>query len=157
MSVLERLNDPVYLPFVLLFLAFAILTVYLRQMEARRIERKFERRRILVTSFGVYYYGHESEAGGPLRSTGALVLVKNGLYYRARFSRRELFIRAPAIVYLGTSDQFKGQPLYQQVLVIGYLNEEGRQDQVAFRVPYLSHWMAAIRANLLHIQTGKPV
>lgn len=155
--MLDRLNDPILLPFVLLFVAFALFTVYLRQMEARRIERKFERRRILVTSFGVYFYGAESEPGGLLRSSGALVLLRNGLYYRARFSRREVHIRGSAIVYLGTADQFKGQPLYQQVLVIGYLTESGRPEQVAFRVPYLSHWLTAIRANLLHVQTGKPV
>jgi hypothetical protein len=157
MSIIERLNDPGYLPFALLFLTFALLTIYLRQVEARRIERKFERRRILVTSFGVYFYGLDSESRGPLRSSGALVLLKNGLYYRARFSRRELFIRGSAIIYLGTAEQYKGHPLYQQVMVVGFLNEQGKPDQAAFRVPYLSQWIGAIRSGVLHIQTGKPV
>jgi hypothetical protein len=145
-----------YLPFAILFLLVVFTMVYLRQVETRRIEKKFDRKEIIITSFGVNFFGRESEPGGPLRSSGALVLLRSGMYYRARFSSRELFIPGPDITYLGVTDAFKGRPLHQQVMVIGFRAGEGKTDRAAFRLPHIAQWAAAIKANLLGRKPGGP-
>jgi hypothetical protein len=149
MNALEGITNPNWLVLALLFLAVIFYLAYMRQRETRRILSRFAKEEIIITSFGVNYYGLDSEPGGPLRSSGALVLVKNGVYYRARFARRELFIPGASITYIGVSNQHKGKDLHQNVVVIQFLSPEGREDKAAFRIPYPAQWVGAIKANLI--------
>lgn len=154
MNVLEGLTNPGWLSFAVLFLAIIAALASLRQRETRRIQEKFDAREIVITSFGVNYFGLESEPGGPLRSAGVLVLVKDGLWYRARFARRELFIPGRAITYIGVTQTHKGRQLHQQAIVVHFLNAAGRQDKAAFRLPLPAQWVAAIKANLIGDRPG---
>ncbi len=149
MNVLEGLTNPNWLVFALIFLGIIFYFAFMRQRETRRILDKFEKNDIIITSFGVNYYGLESEPGAPLRSSGALVLLKDGIYYRARYANRELFIPGSSITYIGVSGVHKGKDLHQTVVVIQFLNQDGREERGAFRIPYPAQWVAAIKANLL--------
>jgi ABC-type Co2+ transport system permease subunit len=149
MNFMEGLTNPNWLVFALLFLAVLLYLVILRNREARRISEKFPREQIVLTSFGVNYFGLESEPGGPLRSTGALVLLKDSLYYRARFANRELTIPGAAITHIGVTDTHKGKPLHQYVVAIRFLNAEGKEEKAAFRIPLPAQWTAAIKATLI--------
>ncbi len=150
MNALEGFANPNYLIFALLFLGVIFYLAYMRQRETKRIADKFDKNDIIITSFGVNYYGLESEPGGPLRSAGALVLLKNGIYYRARFAKRELFIPGSSITYIGVTDVHKGKALHQPVAVIRFLNQVGKEEKAAFRVPYPAQWLEAIKKNLLN-------
>ena len=149
MDVLEGITNPNWLIFALLFLGIIFYLAYMRQRESKRITEKFDKQQIITTSFGVNYYGLESEPGGPLRSAGALVLLKNGIYYRARLVKRELFIPGSAITYVGVTNVHKGKDLHQTVVVLQFLNPEGKEEKAAFRIPYPAQWIAAIKSNLL--------
>lgn len=146
---MEGLTNPSWLIFALLFLGIVFFLAYNRQRETRRIAQKFEKSRIIISSFAVNFFGLESEPGGPLRSSGVLVLLKDGLYYRARFANRELFIPGSAITYIGVTDTHKKKPLHQNVVVLQFLNNDGKEDKAAFRIPYPAQWISAIKANLL--------
>jgi hypothetical protein len=146
---LEGLTNPSWLVFALLFLAVLLYLVYMRNREARRISEMFPRDRVVLTSFGVNYYGLESEPGGPLRSTGVLVLLKDSLYYRARFANRELTIPGAAITHIGVTDTHKGKALHQYVVAIRFLNAAGKEEKAAFRMPLPAQWTAAIKATLI--------
>jgi hypothetical protein len=156
MNFLEGLTNPNWLVFALLFLAVLLYLAYMRNREARRISEKFPREQIVLTSFGVNYYGLESEPGGPLRSTGALVLLRDALYYRARFAKRELTIPGAAITHIGVTDSHKGKPLHQYVVAIRFLNAEGKEEKVAFRMPLPAQWTAAIKATLIGGRSASP-
>ncbi len=149
MDVLEGITNPNWLIFALLFLGVIFYLTYMRQRESKRIAEKFDKSEIVITSFGVNYFGLESEPGGPLRSSGALVLLKDGLYYRARYAKRELHIPGSAITYIGVTNVHKGKDLHQSVVVVQFLNAEGKEERSAFRMPYPSQWVAAIKSNLL--------
>jgi hypothetical protein len=149
MNFLEGLTNPNWLVFALLFLAVLLYLVILRNREARRISEKFPRERIVLTSFGVNYYGLESESGGPLRSVGALVLLRDCLYYRARFAKQELTIPGAAITHIGVTDTHKGKPLHQYVVTIRFMNAQGKEEKAAFRIPLPAQWTAAIKATLI--------
>ena len=156
MSFLEGLSNPNWLVFALLFLAVLFYLVFMRNREARRIGEKFPREQIVLSSFGVNYYGLESEPGPPLRSTGALVLLKDRLYYRARFADRELAIPGAAITGIGVTGVHKGRPLHQYVVDIRFLNAAGREEKAAFRVPLPAQWSAAIKATLIEDRASSP-
>ncbi len=156
MSFLEGLSNPNWLFFALLFLAVLFYLAFMRSREARRIGEKFPREQIVLTSFGVNCYGLESEPGPPLRSTGALVLLKDRLYYRARFAGRELTIPGAAITGIGVTDIHKGKPLHQYVVAIRYLNAAGREEKAAFHVPLPAQWTAAIKATLIEDRASSP-
>jgi hypothetical protein len=149
MNVNEGLTNPSWLTFALVFLGIIFYLAYMRQKETRRITRKFPAEQIVLTGFGVNYYGLESEPGRPLRSSGVLVLLRDALYYRARFARRELTIPGPAITYIGVTDMHKNRPLHQSVVSIRFLGPEGREEKAAFRIPYPAQWVAAIKTNLI--------
>jgi len=149
MNALEGLTNPNWLIFALLFLGIVFYLAYSRQRETKRILQKFKKEDIVITSFGVNFFGLDSEPGGPLRSAGVLVLLRHGLYYRARFASRDLFIPGPAITYIGVTHTHKRKDLHQTVVLIQFLTEDGREDKAAFRIPYPAQWVAAIKANLL--------
>ncbi len=153
MNVAEGLTNPSWLTFAIVFLGIIFYLAYMRQRETRRITRKFPREQIVLTGFGVNYYGLESEPGRPLRSSGALVLLRDALYYRARFSRVELTIPGAAITYIGVTDTHKNKPLHQNVVAIRFMNAEGREEKAAFRIPYPAQWVTAIKANLIENKT----
>jgi len=78
------------------------------------------------------------------------VLLKNGLYYRARWRQIELFVLGSTITYIGVSDVFKKKSLYQHAVIISFLNEQGKDDKAAFRIQYPTQWINAIKVNLLN-------
>jgi len=149
MNFMEGITNPNWLVFAVLFLAVLLYLVIQRNRETRRISEKFPRDRIVLTSFGVNYYGLESEPGGPLRSTGALVLLKDSLYYRARFANRELTIPGATITQIGVTDTHKGKSLHQYVVAIRFLNAAGKEEKAAFRIPLPAQWTTAIKATLI--------
>jgi hypothetical protein len=156
MDIMEGITNPSWLIFALLFLGVIFYLAYMRQRETKRITDKFDKERIVITSFGVNYYGLESEPGGPLRSAGALVLLKDGIYYRARFARRELHIPGSAITYIGVTNVHKGKDLHHTVVVLQFLSAEGREERAAFRIPYPGQWVSAIKGNLLEKKAQTP-
>ena len=156
MNVLEGITNPNWLIFALIFLGIIFYLAYMRQRETKRITDKFDKDQIVITSFGVNYYGLESEPGGPLRSAGALVLLKQGIYYRARYAKRELYVPGSAITYIGVTNVHKGKDLHQTVVVLQFISEDGREDKAAFRVPYPAQWIAAIKSNLVEKKTKVP-
>jgi len=134
----------------LLFFGIIFFLFFMRRIEAGRIEKKFNAGRVIITSYGVNYFGLRSEKGGPARSTGALVLLKDGVYYRARFSKKELFIPAGAITSILIVGSHKGKPLYQHAVSIVFLNKQGKEDSAVFRMPFPGQWIEAIKMNLLN-------
>jgi len=127
-------------------IAFLVLS---RRAESRRIERMFPRDRIVATSFGVSYFGLSSEPGGPARSSGALVLLKDGIYYHARFGRRELHIPAAQMRGIEIVQFHKGKPLYQKAISIRFVTADEAELNAVFRIPMPDRWLQTVRATIL--------
>ena len=134
--------------FSALFFGLLVFIVLMRRVESRRIENKFKKESIIISSYGVNYFGLSSEPGGPARSAGTLVLLRDGLYYRARFRKKELFIPGDAITAIRIVETHKGKPLYQKVVAIVFRQDEN-EVSACFRIPFPDQWIGAIRKNLL--------
>lgn len=141
-------TDNVYI-IGLLIIVFVFFLAGIRFMETRRIEKKFPKDRIVISSFGVNYFGLASEPGPPRRSTGALVLLKDGMYYRARYLKLELFIPGGALIKVDVVDAHKGKLLYQKMLGFTFVNETKKLDVAAFRMPHPSQWWTAVETLFL--------
>ena len=135
--------------FGVLFMGAIFLIAYIRNLEARRIRKKFSEDEILLSSFGVQYYGVESDPGKILKSTGVLVLTKNGIFYRAKFLNRTLQIPGDKISSITAVDTFKGKNMYQRIVAINFVNEKGARDRAGFRIPYPERWSIAINKVFL--------
>lgn len=139
---------PMWIVLAPLFAAVIVYLVLVRRMETRRIERRFAGREIVLSSFGVNYYGLRSEPGGPARSSGALVLTKDSIYYRARFSKRELTIPVGSLTTIDIVETFKGRPLYTKAIQFRFELPDNREEAAVFRIPYPDRWIVATRGNL---------
>jgi hypothetical protein len=128
MDLAERLHNPAWLITALLLLGMILFMVIQRLLEARGVGAKFPRKRIVLTSFAATFYGLASQPGGPRRTVGVLVLLQDGLYFKARVSHHELSIP--------------------------FRNPAGEVDTAAFRFLQPGRWVSAIKATLIEGRTG---
>jgi len=67
-----------------------------------------------------------------------------------------LLIPGSSITYIGVSNVHKGKDLHQSVVVLQFLNQDGKEEKAAFRIPYPAQWVAAIKSNLLEKTAQAP-
>ena len=127
-----------------LFLGIVFLISFIRNLETRRLRNRLGADDILMTGFNVHFYGVESVPGIPFNNMGALGLSHEGLYYRSRYSKRDLFIAGKQITSIIATDDFKGKNMYGNIVAINFINEKGEKDRAAFRIPYPERWSKAI-------------
>jgi len=143
------LGDQQWLIIALIFFGFLAYAALIRRKDERYIERRFGKDRPRAMSFGVNYFGRSSEPGGPLRSSGFLVLLPDRLFYRSRLTGLELEIPGDRIAGVGHDRRHKGADLHQSVMIIEFKNKNDEVDRAAFKVPYPPQWIRAIEATLL--------
>ena len=122
---------------------------FIRWRDRKWIENRFSGQKILAMSFGVNYFGRASEPGKPRKSSGFLLLLPDGLFYRSRTARLELHIAGNKIAHVYPDNSIKGVNLHQSVMKIDFINENNDRDSAAFKVPYPPQWIQAIENNLL--------
>lgn len=126
------------------FMGIVLTISFVRNMEAKRLRIKLGESHIVLSGFNVHFYGVESTKGKPLRSMGALALSGEGLYYRARYTKLELFISGKQMTSITATDDFKGKNMYGNIVAINFVNDKGEKDRAAFRIPYPERWSKAI-------------
>ncbi|MBC8443503.1 MAG: hypothetical protein H8D81_00125, partial [Deltaproteobacteria bacterium] len=100
-------------------------------------------------SFGVNYFGRATAPGAPKRSSGFLLLLRDGLFYRSRVKQIELTIPAKTIKRVYHERSFKGVDLHQSLVKVDFTNENREKDTAAFKVPYPPQWIQAIKTTLI--------
>jgi len=133
----------------LIFFGIIAYIALVRWRDRKWIENRFRGQEILSMSFGVNYFGRLSEPGKPKRSSGFLLLLDDGLFYRSRTARVMLHIKGDTISRVYPGNELKGVDLHQSVMKIDFLNENSQKDCAAFKVPYPPQWINAIKTNLL--------
>jgi hypothetical protein len=132
--------------FIIAFLFFGILGYisWIRWRDHRWIEKRFSGKDVVAISFGINYFGRTSEPGKPGRSSGFLLLLKDRVFYRSRFSELEVDIPGKSIRRVYHDTAHKGVDLHQSIMKIDFELENGKTDSVAFKVPYPPQWIGAI-------------
>ena len=139
------LNNHEWIPFAILFIGIVAFMAWLRRRERQWIADRFKGQRPIVESFGVGYFGCDSEPGNPRRSKGFLLLLNDKVFYRSRFAGIELDIPGDRITLVHHGNSHKGADLHQSVMKIDFMNADGNADCAAFRVPYPPQWIQAIQ------------
>lgn len=132
-----------------IFLFGLVFYNWLKQKDFKKIISKFDEKDILLRSFGVKYFGKESEKGKILNSEGFMLLHKNGLYYFGSFDKREVFIPKGKIFSIAITDHHKGELLERECLAFYFENEKGEVDRAAFSIPHPEIWVKGIKENLI--------
>ncbi|RLC06422.1 MAG: hypothetical protein DRH90_03435 [Deltaproteobacteria bacterium] len=133
----------------LIFFGIIAYIVFIRRQDRKWIEKRFSGQKVLAMSFGVNYFGRDSEPGKPSRSSGFLLLLPDRLFYRSRTAGLELSIPGKSIAHVYPDNSIKGVNLHQSVVKIDFINENDKRDSAAFKVPYPPQWISAIENNLL--------
>ena len=133
----------------IIFFGIIAYIAFIRWRDRKWIENRFGGQKILAMSFGVNYFGRASEPGKPRKSSGFLLLLPDGLFYRSRTARLELSIAGNMIAHVYPDNSIKGVNLHQSVMKIDFINENNDRDSAAFKVPYPPQWIQAIENNLL--------
>ena len=120
----------------LIFFGIIGYIAFIRWRDRRWIENRFGNQKILAMSFGVNYFGRDSEPGKPRKSSGFLLLLPDRIFYRSRAVGLELIIIGKNIAHVYPDNSIKGYNLHQSVVKIDFINENDERDSAAFKVPY---------------------
>jgi len=131
-----------YLLIGILFIFALLIFAWFRQRDVRKVRERFKD--ILIATYGVQYFGRESEPGSLLDSSGQLLFLRQGLFYKGRFDRRELMIPKEKLISVAVTDHHKGKLTYQVCLAIYFMNENEIIDRAAFTIPYPKQFIEAI-------------
>jgi len=139
------MNNIYYLLFAFIFIGFLVFYNWLKQSSFKKEISKFDKNDILMYTYGVYYYGVESEKGKLLNSQGLMILLKNGLYYKGGLDKKELFIPEGKLLSIVITNHHKGEPTYRECLAFYFENANGEVDRAAFSIPHPEIWVNRIR------------
>ena len=132
-----------------LFMGVVLIISFVRNLEAKRLRSRLGEGNIVLSAYNVHYYGVESVPGIPFNNMGVLGLSGEGLYYRSRYSKQDLFISGKQITSIIATDDFKGKNMYGNIVAINFINDNGEKDRVGLRIPYPERWSKAINRLFL--------
>ena len=133
----------------IIIFGLVLIMALIRHLESKHLSDKYPSDNILLAAFGVTWFGQESKLEKPIRKTGAIALVKDGIYYHSRFGKMEAFIPKESIKAVGTTDFFCDKPINDTVVQISFKNEEGNLDRMAFRIPAPAKWITMLKKYLI--------
>ena len=135
--------------FALIFFGAIGYIALIRWRDRIWIDRQYGIHLAKMMSFGVSYFGLASETGKRRHSSGFLLLLPDRLVYRSRFKRVKLEIIGDRITGISHGTSHGGVKLHQPVIQIAFQTSDNKRDAVAFKVPYPTQWMAAIRTGFI--------
>ncbi len=147
--MMEVFKNQQWVVIAIVFFGIMAYIAMIRRRDRKWIETRFGSDAILAISFGVNYFGKATAPGAPKRSSGFLLLMKDGLFYRSRLKKIELEIPAKTIQRVYHDRRFKNVDMHQSLVKVDFTNEKRERDTAAFKVPYPPQWIHAIETTLI--------
>jgi hypothetical protein len=139
----------------ILFFAFLVYSRLRRKRELEWIEERFGGEQPVIASFGITFFGSETDPGPVRKKRGFLLLYTHRIFFRSR-AGLEWEVAADKVTGVDHGTSIKGHELNQSVMLVDYVNQEGRPDRAAFRVPYPPQWIRAIKTTHLGLEPPSP-
>lgn len=130
------------------FFGFLFYVRFKRKQDLKWIAERFPGETPIISSFGVFFFGNESDKGAVRRISGMLLLFNHGILFKAK-SGFEWEAPAENVIGVGHDTSIRGRDLNQSVMIVEFVNRDNQPDRAAFRAPYPPQWMDAIRSVLL--------
>lgn len=143
--------------FVLFFFGIIAVFTLLRRRDRNLLKTRFPGLEPVVQSFGIKFYGLQNSPNAPKPEPGFLVLFFDRLYFQSPRKKIELEIPVENIRESTHDTVFKNRDFYQTLIIIHFTDENGIQDQAAFRVPYPNQWLNAVdhaKKRIITIHNG---
>lgn len=91
--------------------------------------------------------GLQSRGRGQVRGNGWLVLTPEELRFRQWTPQRDTTISLAAVTEVGTERSWLGKWVGSSLLCVRWRTAAGGEDAMAWQVPDLEEWLAALRAR----------
>ncbi|NPD90286.1 MAG: hypothetical protein HGN29_16360 [Asgard group archaeon] len=111
----------------------------------REIIAKFQNEEILEISFFSNFYGVASKKFKQVRGNGVLILTKEEIFFGMFIPKKEIKIPLKSIIEVKTPKWFLGKTRFRPVLVIDFINEEGKTDSAAWEVRNINGWKSRLK------------
>lgn len=139
-----------------LFLCILAGMTFLTYKEKRWVKKNYRKEDIIALGFGILCYGAESDQGVPKKLKGFLLIHRNGLLFKSRFSETMYDIPGKSIQKVYHADSHKGARLYRFAVKIDFLSPEKTLDTIAFKMAYPAQWMKIIGKTFIDASPGTP-
>ena len=131
------------------FLAVIAVMTGLTYRDKQWVRKNFKKQDIVALGFGIVCYGLDSEQGAPKKHKGFLLIHRNGVLFKSRFSDILFDIPGKSIQKAYHGDSHKGAKLYQSAVKIDFLTAPKSSDQekietIAFKMAYPPQWIKII-------------
>ena len=90
--------------------------------------------------------GLQSRGRGQVRGNGWLVLTPEELRFRQWIPQRETTIPLPAVTSVGIERTWLGKWVGSELLCVRWSTSDGSEDAMAWQVPDVEGWLAALHA-----------
>ena len=134
--------------FVFIALAFAIVLIPVSR-RAKRVRTGLEEEfgGTIRRSANARGLGLQSRGRGQVRGNGWLVLTPEELRFRQWVPQRETTIPLAAVTSVGTERTWLGKWVGSKLLCVRWRTSHGSEDAMAWQVPDLEGWLAALHAQ----------
>ncbi len=109
------------------------------------VRQHYSKEDIIALGFGVTCFGVSSKPGAPERHKGFLLVHKDGLLFKGRFSGPVFDIQKESVQNVYHGNSHKGARLYQSAVKIDFSTPSGKTDTIAFKVAYPAQWIKIIQ------------
>ena len=134
--------------FVVIALAFSIVLIPVSR-RAKRVQTRLDEEFGDSTerSANVSSLGLQSRGRGQVRGNGRLVLTPDELRFRQWIPQHETTIPIAAVTSVGTERTWLGKWVGSKLLCVRWRASDGSEDAMAWQVPDLEGWLAALNAH----------
>ncbi len=133
---------------VFIALTFALVRIPVsRRAKRRRAELDDELGDAVERIANAQGLGLESRGRGQVRGNGWLVLTPEELRFRQWIPQRETTIPLAAMTSVGTERTWLGKWVGSKLLCVRWRTSDGSEDAMAWQVPDLEGWLAALHAQ----------
>lgn len=108
------------------------------------IQNRFENEQIQLLAGNVNCVGQESLSMAQIRGNGCLVLTQSSLFFSMWMPSKEMLIPLSRIREISQVMAFKGKTFFRPLLYVGFENDEGKRDGMAWLVPGVEQWQEAL-------------
>ncbi len=127
-----------------LFLCGIIGMSWLTHKEKKWIKNTYKKEDIIALGFGVTCYGLSSDQGASKRYKGFLLIHRDGLLFKNRFSKTRFDIPAASIKKAYHDTSHKGVKLYKSAVKVDFSASRKHSDTIAFKLSYPPQWIEII-------------
>jgi hypothetical protein len=127
-----------------IFMTILLGMTWLTHQEKQWIKQHYKKEDIIALGFGITCYGLSSDEGKPKKNKGLLLVHKQGLLFKGRFSNTIFDIPAGAIKKVYHANEHKNTKLYQSAVMVDFLTTQRETDTIAFKLAYPPQWIKII-------------